>query len=496
MIQLQKLLKFMELNFIELRIQILITFLFSMAFNSNQDTISKAPTEKLNVLFVIFDDLNDWEGVMKGHPQSLTPNIDRLAKKGILFSNAHCAGTMCNPSRASVITGMRPTTTGVYTNGDTPLDLYKSKQTLNKHFKENGYYVAGAGKVLHKFYYEKGDWDEYSGRRKEAGVVHNRENPEPENISKVGGIAWGPFSTPDSMTYDARSVQWVSDRINKKHDKPFFLACGIFRPHIPWFNPQEYFDKHPLDKVQIPQIREDDMDDVPTIGKNIAYSTTNFTKEDDLNNIDGNKEHEVFKSEEQWNEAVQAYLASISYADAQFGKLLDALENSDYADNTIIVLWSDHGYHLGEKEHWRKATLWEQVTRIPFIISAPGLNKGDNCKEAVSLIDIYPTLLDLCDLPKVEGLDGESLVPQLANPNQVREMPAISSIGPEYHAIRDEQYRYISYANGQEELYDHSKDPEEWTNIAGDPNYVTVKERLRMFIPKTSKEPLRGPYSD
>ncbi|MFY0653195.1 MAG: sulfatase [Cyclobacteriaceae bacterium] len=468
----------------------------ALLFGQERNDLTKSNKKRPNVLFVIFDDLNDWEGVMKGHPQALTPNIDRLAKKGMLFSNAHCAGTMCNPSRASVITGLRPTTSGIYTNNDTPLDLYKEKQTLNKHFKENGYYVAGAGKILHKFYYEKDDWHEQYGRRREEGVVHNRENPEPENISKVGGIAWGPFSTPDSMTYDARSVQWVSDRISKIHDKPFFLACGIFRPHIPWFNPKGYFDKHPLDEVELPKTNEDDMDDVPTIGKNIAFSTTNYTKSDDLNNIDYNKEHNAIKGDGKWDEAVQAYLASITYADAQFGKLLNALEGSDHADNTIIVLWSDHGYHLGEKEHWRKATLWEQVTRIPFIISAPGLKKGDNCKEAVSLIDIYPTLLDLCDLPTVDGLDGESLVPQLTNPNQPKKTPAISSIGPSYHAIRDEQYRYITYGNGQEELYDHSKDQEEWVNIADNPKYQKIKMKLRKYTPTESKEPLMGPYSE
>ena len=454
--------------------------------------------EKPNVLFVIFDDLNDWEGVMKGHPQSLTPNIDRLAKKGILFSNAHCAGTMCNPSRASVITGLRPTTTGVYINGDTPLDLYKEKQTLNKHFKENGYYVAGAGKVLHKFYYEKDHWDEFIGKHSKGGNwISNREHPEKEKIKKVSGnIAWGGYKSSDSLTFDARSVAWVGERINRKHDKPFFLACGIFRPHIPWFNPQKYFDMHPKKDIKLPLIKDSDLDDVPLKGKNIAYSITNFTDPTDLHNDLENKEHELIKRDGVWEDAVQAYQASVSYADAQFGKLLDALESSPYADNTIIVLWSDHGYHLGEKEHWRKATLWEQVTRVPFIISAPNLNKGVICKEAVSLIDIYPTLLDLCDLPGVEGLDGESLVPQLNDPNKSKEIPAISSLGPLYHSIRDEKYRYISYGNGQEELYDHSKDPEEWTNIAGDPKYNKVKRKLKKYIPKESKEPLMGPYSE
>lgn len=463
--------------------------------HSSPDTFEK---EKPNVLFVIFDDLNDWEGVMKGHPQSLTPNIDRLAKKGMLFSNAHCAGTMCNPSRASVITGLRPTTTGVYTNGDTPLDLYKEKQTLNKHFKENGYYVAGAGKVLHKFYYEKDHWDEFIGKHSKGGNrISNREHPEKEKITKVSGnIAWGGYKSSDSLTFDARSVAWVSERINRKHNKPFFLACGIFRPHIPWFNPQKYFDMHPKEDIKLPLVKDGDLDDVPIKGKNIAYSITNFTDPKDLNNDRENKEHELIKRDGVWEDAVQAYQASVSYADAQFGKLLDALESSPYADNTIIVLWSDHGYHLGEKEHWRKATLWEQVTRIPLIISAPGFESAKECKEAVSLIDIYPTLIEMCDLPKVEGLDGESLITQLNNPLTSRPMPAISSIGPKYHAVRDEQYRYISYGNGQEELYDHRSGPEEWTNIAIDKKYDEVKEKLKNYIPRGNKKPLLGPYSE
>ena len=451
-----------------------------------------------NVLFVAFDDLNDWESVLAGHPQAHTPNFDRLAEQGILFTNAHAAGTMCNPSQASAITGLRPTTTGVYRNNDTPFDLYKTKQTLNKHFKENGYFVAGAGKILHKFYYEKDDWDEFVGRHKGEGLITNRENPDTASITKLRGssLSWGPFNAPDSMTFDAKSVEWVSERINRKHDKPFFLACGIFRPHIPWFNPQQYFDMHPLDKIKLPLVKENDLDDVPLIGKNIAFSTTNFTKANDLRNSEHNTENETFKKDGQWEEAVQAYLASVSYADAQFGKLLDALENSPYADNTIIVLWSDHGWHLGEKEHWRKATLWEEVTRVPLIISAPGMQVGKKSKEAVSLIDIFPTLIELCGLPTIDELEGESLVPQLQNPKAQRDMPAISSIGPEYHAVRDEQFRYITYGNGQEELYDHDQDPNEWTNIADNPQYAEVKQKLKKYIPKNGKAPTLGVYNN
>ncbi len=467
-------------------------------WQSRPKSMSSEKKTQPNVLFVAFDDLNDWESVLSGHPQALTPNFDRLAKQGILFTNAHATGTMCNPSRVSVITGLRPTTTGIYRNNDTPFSLYKEKQTLNKHFKENGYFVAGAGKILHKFYYEKDDWDEFVERHKGEGTITNRENPDAASITRLRGssLAWGPFNAPDSMTFDAKSAEWVSDRINRKHDKPFFLACGIFRPHNPWFNPQQYFDMYPLDGIKLPHVKEDDLDDVPSIGKNIAFSTTNFTKASDQHNTEHNVEHETFKEDDQWDDAVQAYLASVSYADAQFGKLLDALENSPYADNTIIVLWSDHGWHLGEKEHWRKATLWEEVTRVPLIIAAPGMQVSKRSEEAVSLLDIFPTLIELCGLPEIASLEGESLVPQLRDPNAHREMPAISSIGPDYHSVRDEQFRYITYGNGQEELYDHDHDPNEWINLADNPRYIEVKQKLKKYVPKNSKAPTLGVYNN
>lgn len=484
------------MNSNKLNTYFLLTYCF-LVFGSTSFLVAGNSTKKPNVLFVIFDDLNDWEGVMKGHSQSLTPNIDRLAKKGILFSNAHCAGTMCNPSRASVITGLRPTTTGVYTNGDTPLDLYKEKQTLNKHFKENGYYVAGAGKVLHKFYYEKDHWDEFIGKHSKGGNwISNREHPEKEKITKVSGnIAWGGYKSSDSLTFDARSVAWVGERINRKHDKPFFLACGIFRPHIPWFNPQKYFDMHPKEAIKLPLVKEGDLDDVPLQGKNIAYSITNFTDANDLHNDRENEEHELIKREGLWKDAVQAYQASVSYADAQFGDLIKTLEESPYADNTIVIVWSDHGWQLGEKEHWRKATLWNEVTRVPLIISMPGKDAGGRTNQPVSLIDLYPTLVELCGLPEVEGLEGESLVPLLTNPKAKRSNPAISSLGPEYHSVKDENYSYINYGNGQEELYDHKIDPQEWTNIANDLNYAIVKERLKTFLPKDAQQPTKGIYN-
>jgi len=353
--------------------------------------------------------------------------------------------------------------------------------------------VAGAGKILHGFHYEENDWHEFQAKPKGKNIVGNRSNPNMENATIVSGnIMWGSFSSPDSLTFDGSNADWVSERLNRDHDKPFFLACGIFRPHIPWFNPEKYFDRFPLEEIELPIVNEDDLDDVPLSGKNIAYSITNFTMDDDLNNYEENEEHEMMKRDSLWEYAVRAYLASVSYADAQFGKLLDALENSKYADNTIIVLWSDHGWHLGEKEHWRKATLWEEVTRVPLIIYAPDKATNRRSSQPASLIDIYPTLIELCGLPIIDELEGESLVPQLIDPDTKRIIPAISSLTPEFHSVRNEQFRYISYGNGQEELYDHSLDPREWANIADNPDYSEVKEKLKGFVPQEAKEHTKG----
>jgi arylsulfatase A-like enzyme len=288
----------------------------------------------------------------------------------------------------------------------------------------------------------------------------------------------------------------VSERINRKHDKPFFLACGIFRPHIPWYNPQKYFDMHPKGTIELPLVKEGDLDDVPLQGKNIAYSITNFTDPNDLHNNHENVEHELMKQRGFWQDAVQAYQASVSYADAQFGKLMKALEESPYADNTIVIVWSDHGWHLGEKEHWRKATLWNEVTRVPLIISVPGKESGGRSNQPVSLIDLYPTLIELCGLPKVEGLEGESLLPLLSDARAKRSNPAISSLGPDYHSVKDENYSYIKYGDGQEELYDIDKDPHEWNNLAKNPAYAEIKKRLKEHIPLKGKEALMGIYSE
>ncbi|MEM7657496.1 MAG: sulfatase [Bacteroidota bacterium] len=452
------------------------------------------PDSRPNVLMIVLDDLNDWIGCMGGHPQAHTPNLDRLARMGTLFTNAHASATMCCPSRTSVFSGLRPTTTGVYKNTDTPLEVYRNRTLLHAHFREQGYYVAGAGKLLHRFYYEADQWDAFEAKHKGRDLIGHREDPTEETRTVISGnLTWGGYEAEDSMTFDRATVDWVIDRLQEKRDQPFFLGCGIFRPHIPWFNPQRYVDLYPLETLELPAYLEEDLSDVPPSGTFVAGSITNFTLDTDLHHSQ-NADHQEILKKQVWKEAVQAYLASVSYADAQVGRLLDALETSEAAKNTIVVLWSDHGWHLGEKQHWRKGTLWEEVTRVPFMLAGPGLPGNQRCGVPVSLLDLYPTLNELCGVAAEEELEGKSLVPQLNGPTQPHD-PILTSLGPESHSLRSETWRYISYGDGQEELYDHQADPEEWHNLAGNPAYEQELETFRERLPQSAAAPVKGPYN-
>jgi arylsulfatase A-like enzyme len=279
---------------------------------------------------------------------------------------------------------------------------------------------------------------------------------------------------------DMKSVAWASKELAKQHDKPFFLACGISKPHLPWYVPQKYFDMYPLENITLPIAKEDDLDDVPPEGKRLALRSG---------------DHKFVTEHGIWKKGVQGYLASISFADACIGKLLDALETSAYAANTIVVLWSDHGWHLGEKLHWRKFALWEEATRNVFIVSAPGVTKaGTRCDRTVSAMDIYPMLIDLCGLTAKPGLEGVSIMPLLKNPSAKWEHPAITTYERGNHSVRNERWRYIRYHDGTEELYDHDTDQMEWTNLAGKPQYAKVKQELAKWLPKTdAQDSPKGP---
>ena len=452
-----------------------------------------------NVLFIAVDDLNDWVNCMGGREGVHTPNIDRLAKRGVLFSNAHCSAPSCNPSRVSIMTGVSPSTSGVYNNGQ---DWRRSPAlatavTIPEHLRANGYSAYGGGKIFHSLSWivkgygkqqnEAKLWDHYfpeatkplppslwpdsiKAKMSPKGYVGWKRLAKGKGVGKPPShfLDWGPIHKDESGMADYKVVDWATAELAKTHPNPFFHAVGIFRPHIPWFVPQKYFDLYPPDKVFLPSIKAGDLDDVaPTHRKWLRR-----------------KWHQWVVDNDEWKAAVRGYLASISFADAQVGRLLDALDASPHAANTIIVLWSDHGMHIGEKEHWEKFTLWEESSRVPLIIVAPGITKaGTRCSQPVSLLDVFPTLNELCGVAQHSQLEGQSLVPLLRDPGAHRARPAITTWGQNNHAVRDQRYRYIRMSNGEIELYDHQTDPDEFTNIANRPEAAAVIDRLEAFLP-------------
>ncbi|HUQ93802.1 MAG TPA: sulfatase [Bryobacteraceae bacterium] len=425
-----------------------------------------------NVLFIAVDDLNDWIGCMGGHPESRTPNFDRLAARGVLFTRAYCAAPLCNPSRAALMTGLRPSSTGIYDNSQPfrQAPVSKNAVTLAQYFRHHGYRTMGSGKIYHDAFPDPASWDEWYPALDKQKPPDPRPEKTPVNgIPNAAQFDWGPLTNKDSDMGDYKVVDYVTSHLKKKQDKPFFLACGIYKPHLPWYVPEKYFDLYPAETVTLPSIKEDDLDDVPPIGKRMAKA-------------DG--DHKNVIRYNQWRKAVQGYLAAIRFADGQLGRVLDALDQSEYRDNTTIILWSDHGWHLGEKLHWRKFALWEEATHNVLMIAAPGVTKpGGRCERPVSLLDVYPTLLELQGLPAKPGLEGVTLVPLLRNPAAVWDRPAVTTFGLKNHSVRGERFRYIRYSDGGEELYDHKVDDLEWHNLAADPRYEIIKRDLSRWLP-------------
>jgi len=427
-----------------------------------------------NVLFIAVDDLNDWVGVLGGHPQSRTPNIDRLAERGVIFANAHSPAPLCNPSRTAVLTGISPTISGIYDNQQNwrRSRALRDVVTLPQYFRARGYRAAGSGKIFHSSFSDPVSWDDY------APALDTQMFPFPFQLRRnMNGLRrrefdWGPLSTiVDMQMPDAKSVDYVAAQLRKHHDKPFFLAAGIFMPHLPWYLPARYFIDPPLAEVQLPVVAEDDLADVPPMGLKIARA---------------GQDHPIVVESDQWQEAVQGYLAAIAFADRQVGRLLDALDAGAHGDDTIVLLWSDQGWHLGEKGHWRKNTLWEEATRVPLIIYAPDVTApGGRVEHPVGLIDIYPTLIDLAGLPPRTDLAGVTLRPLLTDPEATWDRATLTTYGPGTHAVRGRHYRYIRYADDTEELYDHRNDPNEWRNLAGDPVHEPIKKKLAARIPES-----------
>ena len=399
---------------------------------------------KPNVLFIAVDDLNHWVGYLGRNPQTSTPNIDRLAARGVWFTRSYCAAPVCNPSRAALMSGLRPYTSGVYENNNDWRTVIPKELPLTTTFRKAGYYVCGSGKIYHESYKRPGEWDDYLA---DAGRDPLPKGPD----TGVGGIKFAPLDCGDEDLREWKIVNYGIEQLQKKREQPLFLAVGLHKPHLPWNVPRKYFDLHPLDKIELPPHREDDLKDVPPAGVRMAKP-------------DG--DHARIIASGRWKEAVQGYLAAISYCDAMIGRLLDAFDKSPYRDNTLICFWGDHGWHLGEKEHWRKFALWEEATRAPFIWVVPGLTKANaRCDRAVDFMSIYPTLTDLCGIPTPAHVQGQSLRALLADPTARWDEPAVTTYKYMNHAVRTEDYRYIRYADGGEEFYDERQDPYEWTNL-------------------------------
>ncbi len=459
-----------------------------------------------NVLFIAVDDLNDWVGCLAGYRGKIhTPNMDRLAARGVAFTNAHCAAPVCNPSRTAVMTGQRPSTTGIYNNGQWWRPHLPEALSLPECFRANGYHAVGGGKIFHHTLGNNPPelWDAYFAQVQDSPWHYDYPCPG-QHVAKAGrhwpdgfplnGIEkvrkgkrppgnyrefdWGAFDKPGLEMGDGKMVEWAVDYLAKASREPFFLAAGIYRPHLPWYAPREYFDLYALDDIVLPELNEDDLDDVPPLGRRFAQARL--------------ADFQVVKESGQYREAVQAYLASISFADAMVGHLLDALDESRHAVNTIVVLWSDHGWQHGQKGAWHKSTLWERATRVPLLISAPGVTTpGTACRRPVNLVDLYPTLSELCGLDQKPELDGVSLMPLLLDVNASWERPSLTTLERGNHALRSERWRYIRYCDGSEELYDHEADPREWRNLAGEAQFADVKAALAKWLP--SKEAPAAP---
>jgi len=430
-----------------------------------------------NVLFMCVDDLNDWVGCLGGHPDVKTPNLDRLAARGVLFTRAYCAAPACCPSRTAVMTGVMPSTSGVYHNSQFFRDseVLGDAVTLPQHFRAHGYRAAGSGKIYHGIFPDPPSWDDYWPSQ----AMTRPPDPMPENrplngIPDTSHFDWGPVDATDAEMGDMQVAEWAAGQLGRRHEKPFFIGCGFYKPHLPWYVPKKYFDMYPPEEITLPTVKEDDLDDVPELGRRMANP---------------GRDHATVLKYGQWRKAVQGYLASITFADECVGKVIDALDAGPNRDDTIVVLWSDHGWHLGEKLHWRKFALWEEATRNVLMVVAPGVTEpGGVCRATVNLLDIYPTLVDLCGLEKKSGLEGESLVPYLEDPSLPSRRPSLTTRGRNNHSLRSDRWRYIRYSDGTEELYDHDADELEWHNLAGKPEYADIKRGLAGRLPKVNVE--------
>jgi putative membrane-bound dehydrogenase-like protein len=456
----------------------------------------RAAAPRPNVLLICTDDLNDWIGCLKGHPQAQTPHMDRLARRGTLFTNAHCQAPLCNPSRTSFLTGLRPSTTGVYA-----LDVWfrtapawREVVTLPQHFVANGYRTLTTGKVFHDAYPPpagRKDGTEFTVWGPPRGKTVARPPRKLNTLPGLPAMDWGVFPELDEDQDDWKLADWAigqlaaagqapkAEKDDAPEKAPFFLSVGFRHPHVPCYASQRWFDLYPRESLILPPVLASDRDDTPQFSWYLHWRLPE-------------PRLKTLQAAGEWEPLVRAYLASTSFVDSQVGRVLDALDANGLAASTIVVLLSDHGWHLGEKGISGKNTLWDRSTRVPLIVAGPGVRAGAVCPQPAELLDVYPTLAALCGLPEPPQHEGHSLLPQLGDPSAPRPWPALTTHGPDNHAVRTERFRYIRYADGSEELYDMVADPNEWTNLAGDPAHAGTKQELARWLPPASAPPLPG----
>ena len=486
----------MNVRYLALCLPLLLTPQFMCS--ATQATPKTQQSSHPNVLFISVDDLNNWVGYLKGHPQVRTPNIDRLAQRGVAFTNAHCTTPLCQPSRTAVLTGLTANETKVYGNGDT-FD-YRSYTMLPQYFATHGYSTYGTGKIHHKksvthaifheTYTPEQRWSPFDSNdvdytKKE---LKSKGSPSPRHIIEDGpagksyvlpfnrmpserspdekkgeSFDWAAFDVPDAAFGDSKIVDWSIEKMmtHESKDSPFFMAVGFYRPHIPLYAPKPYFDQYPLADLCLPDTRAHDLQDVPAAGKLRALSAVTAGT------------HAHVMRHKQWKHAVQAYLASVSFIDHQIGRLLDYLDGSPHTKHTIVVLFSDHGWHLGEKQAWGKQSGWIHSTQVPLIVWSPLTAANSICDETVSLLDLYPTLVDLAGLPP-RDVQGVSLTDLLKNPSHKTHRVVTTYITSEDYVLSSKRWRYIRYGDGGEELYDIIQDPREYHNLATEHSHHNV----------------------
>lgn len=457
--------------------------------------------QKPNILFIAIDDLNDWVSPLEGNKQAITPNMEKFTKNGaVVFKNAVAPAPVCGPSRSAILSGFLPSTTGVYGNGHNMLysGIVQENPTLPEYFSLNGYHTLSNGKIFHKHGTKNGltdfgawAYDEFArGRRynkdkqknkfvtaSKQGVINGVKKPEYKN--KKAKLSWGPTKDTFEETVDYAVADWAKTQLQRDFDKPFFMSVGFIKPHLPWFVPKEFFDMYDVNEIKDIIVKEDDLKDIKNSkGKQKFRSSA---------------EYKWIKKHNLGKEATRAYLANVSFVDKCLGIVLDALEKSDKADNTIVVVWSDHGWHLGEKLRYLKNTLWSEAIKSPLFVKLPGMKKRIYSEETVSLLDLYPTLIQLTNLPEKKNLDGYDFSELLKKPSTNWEHPGVT-VSSEGTSVLTKEYHYIKYLSGAEELYDIQKDPMEWNNLITNSKYKKVVKELKKYVPKNRTKASREKY--